>query len=308
MELDYNGVYGSNLQSGLLNPNQVPMSVVNDLIARFGPTGARDLLNSQITSAAAVAAGIASPYPNFTNPAVQRSRTVAQALRPYPQYLAVNVQSGGGDKTGRSHYHAGVVKVNQRLTGGLSLQGSYTLLEAHDRCRQLQRQRPRDGCGAPELEWSVGRFDQTHIIKINSVYELPFGEGRRWLKSGIANQIVGGWRVAADPVLQQRASDRRDDQCAAQHLQRHQPPERRRGRGLARADRRRGVRPAGRPVPEPGGVRAAGRPAGQRAARQRRRAALLESEREHQHRQVDQGHRHRSTWTSASRPSTCSTA
>src|SRR3989442_5132611 len=77
VELDYNGVYGSHLQAGLLNPNQVPMSVVNALIAKYGPTGARDLLNSNITSATAVAAGMTPPYPNFTNPAVQRSRTVA---------------------------------------------------------------------------------------------------------------------------------------------------------------------------------------------------------------------------------------
>src|SRR5439155_294069 len=85
------------------------VTVVQDRIARFGPTATRDLLNSNITSAAAVAAGIKVPYPNFTNASVQRSRTVGQALRPYPQYLAVNVQSGGGDKTGRSHYHAGIV-------------------------------------------------------------------------------------------------------------------------------------------------------------------------------------------------------
>ena len=39
VELDYNGVYGSDLQANLINPNQVPMSVVNDLIARYGPTG-----------------------------------------------------------------------------------------------------------------------------------------------------------------------------------------------------------------------------------------------------------------------------
>jgi hypothetical protein len=48
----------------------------------------------------------------------------------------------------------------------------------------------------PELEWSVGRFDQPHNIKLNTVYELPFGEGRRWLAKGIVNQILGGWRVA----------------------------------------------------------------------------------------------------------------
>jgi len=58
----------------LLNPNQVPMSVVNDLINRFGPIGARDLLNSQITSPAAVAAGIPVPYSIFM--------TMAQFGRP----------------------------------------------------------------------------------------------------------------------------------------------------------------------------------------------------------------------------------
>jgi Carboxypeptidase regulatory-like domain len=196
VEVEYNGVYGSKLQAGLLNPNQVPMSIVNDLIARYGPLGARDLLNSNITSAAAVAAGILPPYPNFTNPAVQTSRTVAQALRPYPQYQAVNVQSGGGDKTGRSHYHAGVVKVNQRLSGGVSLQGSYTYSKVMTDADSFSGSGGSMDAARPELEWSIGRFDQTHNIKINSVVDLPFGEGRRWLKTGVANQILGGWRIA----------------------------------------------------------------------------------------------------------------
>ena len=196
VELDYNGVYGSHLQAGLLNPNQVPMSVVDGLIARLGPIATRDLLNSNITSPAAVAAGITPPYANFTNPAVQRSRTVAQALRPYPQYLAVNVQSGGGDKTGRSHYHAGILKVNQRLSGGVSLQGSYTYSKIMTDADAFSGSGRAMDAARPELEWSVGRLDQTHIIKINSVFELPFGEGRRWLTTGIANQVVGGWRIA----------------------------------------------------------------------------------------------------------------
>ena len=289
VELDYNGVYGSNLQAGLLNPNQVPMSVVNDLIARFGPTGARDLLNSQITSAAAVAAGITPPYPNFTNPAVQRSRTVAQALRPYPQYLAVNVQSGGGDKTGRSHYHAGVLKVNQRMTGGVSLQGSYTYSKLMTDADSFSGSGRAMDAARPELEWSVGRFDQTHSIKINSVFELPFGEGRRWLTTGIANQIVGGWRVA---VIQAYSSGLPIGVTTNAPLNIFNGTNRPNvtGRGLARADRRRRVQPARRPVPEPGRVRAAGRRAGQRASHQSGRAPLLEPEREHEPRQVDQGH------------------
>src|SRR6185503_16962169 len=48
----------------------------------------------------------------------------------------------------------------------------------------------------PELEWAIGRLDQTHNIKLNTVYNLPFGKDHRWLKSGLADVALGGWRVA----------------------------------------------------------------------------------------------------------------
>jgi hypothetical protein len=172
------------------------MSVVNDLIARYGATGARDLLNAQITSAAAINAGIVAPYANFTNPAIQQSRTVGQALRPFPQYLTINTQSGGGDKTGKSHYHAGVLKVSQRLSGGLSFQASYAYSKLMTNADSFSGSGGSLDAAHPELEWSIGRFDQTHNIKINTVYELPFGEGRRWLTQGIASKTLGGWRLA----------------------------------------------------------------------------------------------------------------
>jgi hypothetical protein len=88
-EVAYNGSYGSRLQAGLMTPNQVPWSVVQGFIQKYGPSETIALLNSDITSARAVAAGIPIPYPNFTNPSVQRVRTVAQALRPFPQYSSV---------------------------------------------------------------------------------------------------------------------------------------------------------------------------------------------------------------------------
>ena len=37
--------------------------------------------------------------------------------------------------------------------------------------------------------------DQTHSLKMSTIYELPFGAGRRWLKDGVASHIVGGWRL-----------------------------------------------------------------------------------------------------------------
>ena len=125
MEVDYNAAVGSRLNAGLMNINQVPMSVVNGLIAKYGAAQAISLLNSSITSAAAVAAGFTPPYANFTNSAVQRSQTVSQSLRAFPQYLTVDAAAGGGDRTGHSTYHAGILKINHRMSGSLLFQGSY---------------------------------------------------------------------------------------------------------------------------------------------------------------------------------------
>jgi hypothetical protein len=195
-DIEYNGSYGYHLQAGLMNPNQVPLAGVNDLIARYGVTETIALLQSDISSARAVAAGIKAPYPNFTNPAVQRVRTVAQALRPFPQFSSVNVASGGGDKTGSSHYHAVVFKANQRLRDGLSIQSSYTWSRIMTDADTFSGSSGSLIAEQPELEWSIGRLDQTHNIKLNTVYELPIGEGRHWLKTGLASQVLGGWRVA----------------------------------------------------------------------------------------------------------------
>jgi Carboxypeptidase regulatory-like domain len=197
VEVDYNGSKGTNLQGNLLNLNQVPLSVVDDLISRYGAPSAVALLNSQITSANAVAAGITPPYANFTNPAVQTNRSVAQALRPFPQYATINTTASGGDKTGRSMYHAGVLKLTQRLSDGFAFQGSYTYSRLMTNADTFNGSTGSMDTAQPDLEYSIGRFDQPHMIKLSTVYDLPFGPNRRWLKEGALAQIIGGWRIAA---------------------------------------------------------------------------------------------------------------
>lgn len=201
LEADYTGVTGIHLQSGTVNINQVPMATVNQLIQQYGTTQAVNILNSNITSATAVGAGITPPYPNFTNPAVQRQRSVAQSLRPYPQYLNVDTSQSGGDKSGHSTYHALVLKLNRRYSNGLTFQWSYTFSKLlTDADTYYANGGYAEDQGNRRLEKSIGRFDQTHVWKFNTVYELPFGKGRRWLTQGIANQVLGGWRVSAVQV------------------------------------------------------------------------------------------------------------
>uniref|UniRef100_Q01ZH1 TonB-dependent transporter Oar-like beta-barrel domain-containing protein n=1 Tax=Solibacter usitatus (strain Ellin6076) TaxID=234267 RepID=Q01ZH1_SOLUE len=197
VEADYNAAIGSRLNAGLMNINQVPMSVMNSLIARFGVTQAISLMNSSITSPAAVAAGFTPPYANFTDPTVQRSQTVSQSLRAFPQYLTIDAAAGGGDRTGHSTYHAGILKLNRRMANSLTFQGSYGFSKILTNADSFSGSSGSLDAGNRALERSVGAFDQTHTVKLSTVYELPFGRGKRWLaKGGVTNAVLGGWRLS----------------------------------------------------------------------------------------------------------------
>ena len=50
---------------------------------------------------------------------------------------------------------------------------------------------------------SIGGTDVAHHLAFNYQWELPFGEGRRWLSSGgLANQLIGGWVINGITTLQ----------------------------------------------------------------------------------------------------------
>lgn len=195
LEAVYNGVAGSHLQTGVLNLNQLPTPIFNDLVARFGGTQALNILRSNInTSPLGPQAGIGLPYPSFRG-------TVNQALRPYPQYLNILTGVHNGDKSGHSSYHAMVLKMERRLTSGFTWQWNYTFSKiltdsdtyfANNASAMDQYNR--------RLEKSIGQNDQTHIAKFSTIYELPFGQGRRWMQQGVGNWVLGGWRISAVQV------------------------------------------------------------------------------------------------------------
>jgi hypothetical protein len=45
-------------------------------------------------------------------------------------------------------------------------------------------------------EWAVASFDTPQYFALNGIYELPFGQGKRFLNSNkVANYFVGGWQL-----------------------------------------------------------------------------------------------------------------
>lgn len=195
LEVSYNAVIGSHLQSHLLNYDQVNPQY----LAQYGNA----LLNSSITSPAAAAAGFVSPYPTFTEkscPALDAcwgsGATVARSLRPFPQYAGIDTYAGAGDHSGHSSYHAGIIRLGRRYGRGLTLQTSYvfsrilTDSDSYWGSGQAMDQYNR------RLEKSIGQFDITHNFKVAAIYELPFGRGKTYLNKGAMATLLGGWRVS----------------------------------------------------------------------------------------------------------------
>ena len=50
----------------------------------------------------------------------------------------------------------------------------------------------------PELNTGRSTFHITHVINANAIYELPFGQGRKWMnQGGWVNAILGGWQISS---------------------------------------------------------------------------------------------------------------
>src|ERR1035438_624756 len=187
LEASYNGVMGAHLQTGLLQYNQVNPAYIQ----KYGI----NVLTSNITSPAAIAAGVTSPFPGFA--ALWGSRaTVAQALKAVPQYGNIDTASGGGDHSGHSTYHAGILKLERRLSTGLTMQTSYVfskILTDSDSYWPASFAADLYNRG---LEKSIGAYDVTHNFKMSVVYDLPFGKGKSRLSHGVGAFALGGWRLS----------------------------------------------------------------------------------------------------------------
>jgi hypothetical protein len=189
-EANYHATIGAHLVAGLKRYNQLPFSALE----RYG----RTLLSSAITSSAAVNAGFRLPYAdiNCQFSATCAPVSVAQAIRPFPQFRDINTASGHGDKSGHSSYHAMLLKVDRRYGSGLTLQGSYVLSKLITDADGYNPDNATLDHYNRRLEKSIGEFDLTHNFKMTYIYELPFGKGKRYATSGLASWIVGGWRIA----------------------------------------------------------------------------------------------------------------
>jgi hypothetical protein len=187
-DLAYQGNRGTRLNS-TVDLNQLPAS----LLSRGS------LLQQPLSSAAAQAAGFREPFTGFGT-----GRSVAQSLRPFPQFLSVASLFAG---YGVSWYDALQFRVERRY-GGLQINANYTWSKSlgYGHFRQVFSQlgaqgSPQDYYNLPDSK-SYMPFDIPHVLNILATYDLPFGKGKKFLNSSnvFANSLAGGWTIASTAV------------------------------------------------------------------------------------------------------------
>jgi Carboxypeptidase regulatory-like domain len=125
------------------------------------------------------------------------------AFRPYPfQTLS------GYTTDGLSNYHAFQTGITRRLTQGVMFNFNYTwshMLSNQDSSGwgSLQGATPYQRAYDPMANYGSSNFDVRHMFKGHASYELPFGNGRRFLsKNKVLDQVFGGWTLFGDFVAQ----------------------------------------------------------------------------------------------------------
>jgi hypothetical protein len=197
--LTYMGASGRNLTWGGTSTGAVNINQVDPKYLPLANVNGRNLLIERV------------PNPFFGNPAAgsfANLPTIArnQLLRPFPQFGNVSMIYS---TLAKSQYNAGVISVTKRATGWWGGRISYTYSRLND--NQFGQGNyyssapgilnnytavPWSEYFNPDAEYGRSLLDSPHKLVASPIIQLPFGEGRRWLQSGVGNLLAGGWQVS----------------------------------------------------------------------------------------------------------------
>lgn len=100
------------------------------------------------------------------------------------------------DDIGKSQYDSLQMQLERRFTAGWQYRVAYTFSKTKD-----NGEGAFDSVGDSNINFiepfSTSRVDYPHVLSIESVYDLPFGRGRRWGSDwhSVAEAILGGWQL-----------------------------------------------------------------------------------------------------------------
>lgn len=207
LSVGYVGVKGDYLHTNIAQ--------VNALNPKYYSLG--NALGDDPTSSAGHAAlasvGVTSLPPWFeplygpSGPTGGSNNTVAQVLRPFPQYLDIGGSNNNMcsclENLGISTYNAFQAKLERRFRNGLNLLASYTysktLTNADSAIPVFSGFQTNDFAAQnpfnPKSQKALSFQDTPHMLVLSYLYELPAGPGKKYLNHGVASKVLGGWQI-----------------------------------------------------------------------------------------------------------------
>jgi hypothetical protein len=101
---------------------------------------------------------------------------------------------------GFSDYNSFQFELRRQFRSGFFGQMNYTWSDTNTDSSGVGQNRFEAFMDNNRRELNTGRsaFHVTHAIAANTIYELPFGNGKKWLNSnGVMDAIAGGWQVSS---------------------------------------------------------------------------------------------------------------
>jgi hypothetical protein len=196
VSVGYTGATGTNLDYGTsININQIDPKYQGTLASTS------TLVPNPFFGVAAAGSGLAS----------RSTIEIGQLLRPFPQFLNVNMSQSTG---AHSQYHAGIFQIRKRVTGVWGGSFSYTYSRLND--NQVNSNYYTSGPGLqnnytfvpgspyynPDLEYGRSLLDSPHKLVIAPTVMLPMGKGHGVGDSNLGDVFLGGWSITPVVTLQ----------------------------------------------------------------------------------------------------------
>jgi len=119
----------------------------------------------------------------FTSPTIQKNRL----LRDFPNMTGVTRQN---NPLGKSRNHQIEASLDKRFSKGFNFNFSFTASGVSEKLflpNEYDRTPP---------QWITGANARPYRVAATGIYELPFGPGRAFWRSGFLKHVAGGWQIS----------------------------------------------------------------------------------------------------------------
>jgi Carboxypeptidase regulatory-like domain len=116
--------------------------------------------------------------------------SVVNSRRLWPFY---GTDTHYGTDLGLSNYNALQVKLNKQYSNGLSLLVAYTWAKTLDNNTDGWYSGSPENSYNPNADYGLSNADRPQMFSAAAIYDLPFGRGERWLRTGVPAALAGNW-------------------------------------------------------------------------------------------------------------------